>query len=77
MKSEKQVKQLGRKLCVGPIGKMPKESMFQEIDKSNMYKKIDKRKAEQYKDDMLNPKVDNNETTDKALHEQQINMLEQ
>ena len=33
MKTEKQVKNLGRKMCVGPIGKVPKESINQEIDK--------------------------------------------
>ena len=76
MRSEKQVRKLGRKLSVGPIGKLPKESinkeidksaMYQEIDKSNMCKKIYKRKAEQRRDDMLNPKVSINETVDKGL----------
>ena len=75
MRSEKQVRKLGRKLS-GPIGKLPKESinqeidksaMYQEIDKSNMCKKIYKRKAEQRRDDMLNPKVSINETVDKGL----------
>ena len=76
MRSEKQVRKLGRKLSVGPIGKLPKESinkeidksaMYQEIDKSNMCKKIYKNKAEQRRNDMLNPKVSINETVDKGL----------
>ena len=75
MRSEKQARKLGRKLS-GPIGKLPKESiyqeidksaMYQEIDKSNMCKKIYKNKAEQRRDDMLNPKVSINETVDKGL----------
>ena len=42
MRSEKQVRKLGRKLSVGPIGKLPKESINQEIDRSAMYQDIDK-----------------------------------
>ena len=42
METEKQVKKTGRKLYVGPIGKVPKESINQEIDRTTINQEVDK-----------------------------------